>query len=421
MKSFRVAGFSDALDWRPTLFQEPIIAQKTCAVCGVLYRKSVRLPCIHTLCTKCHAQCVDEGSVCPVDKKPFCEDDVEKLEVPLKYVLNRTVACWNAPKGCSFIGPVAHIQDHYKECGFNDVPCCLCHSTVLQTDILEHFRNGCSIPQATCLPTDKSDTQDLRDVSKVCLEMNRAVGKISEDIMLLQSSLNRCSEDATAEGTRCKGQLKVEASRLTEQLNSLSTVCATECTEGLQGLREAVADYKKYVRDELCVQRDKLTDILDLVRKSLPSPSKHERIHWYIERWTDLKNEALRSGSKSLDSPKRTMYGYNVSQSVQLTCMGREVGLGCFMHLLPGEHDSQLEWPFSKVLTVGVIHPKGQSNVISYKVNSGWHKYRRNLFLRPKGRRRGGFGAGCLSTAEELEFDGFIENDTLHVFLEIEP
>ncbi|KAG0443900.1 hypothetical protein HPB47_014405 [Ixodes persulcatus] len=368
MVSFRVAGFSDALDWRPTLFQEPIIAQKTCAFCGVLYRKAVRLPCIHTLCMKCHDQCVDEGSACPVDQKPFCEDDVEQLEVPLKCILNRTVACWNAPKGCCFIGPVACLLDHYRECGFSVVPCCLCHSTVLQSDILEHYKNGCSIPQATCLPTDNPATQELRNVSKVCLEMNRAIGKISEDIMSLQSSLNRCSEDVRAEGTRCKGQLEAEASRLTEQLNGFSTVCATEITEGLQVINEAMADYKKHASEELCVQRDKLTDVLDVVHKSLPSPSKHDRIHWYIEHWADLKNEALRSGSKSLYSPKRNMYGYSVSQSVQLTCMGREVGLGCFMHLLPGEHDSQLEWPFSKVYTVGVIHPKGQSNVISYKV-----------------------------------------------------
>uniref|UniRef100_A0A090XAJ1 Putative tumor necrosis factor receptor n=1 Tax=Ixodes ricinus TaxID=34613 RepID=A0A090XAJ1_IXORI len=271
-----------------------------------------------------------------------------------------------------------------------------------------------------CLPTTLPP-KSFGNVSKVCLEMNRAIGKISEDILSLQSSLNRCSEDARAEGTRCKGPLEAETSRLTEQLNGLSTVYAFEFMEGLQVLREAMADYKKHVSEELCLQRDKLTDILDVVRKSLPSPYKHERIHWYIEHWADLKNEALRSGSKSLYSPKRTMYGYNLSQSVQLTCMGREVGLGCFMHLLPGKDDSQLEWPFSKVYTVGVIHPKGQSNVISYKVNSGWHIYRRNLFLRPKGRRKGGFGAVCLSTVEELEFDGFIENDTLHVFLEIEP
>ncbi|XP_040071387.1 uncharacterized protein LOC115311088 [Ixodes scapularis] len=419
MVSFRVAGFSDALDWRPTLFQEPIIAQKTCVLCGVLYKKAVGLPCIHTLCMKCHAQCVDEGSACPVDQKPFCEDDVEQLEVPLKYILNRTVACWNAPKGCSFIGPVACLLNHYKECDFNVVPCCLCHSTVLQSDILEHFKNGCSIPQATRLPTANPATQDLRNVSKACLEMNKAIGKISEDIMSLQSSLNRCSEDVRAEGTRCKGQLEAEASRLTQKLIDFSTVCATEFTEGLQILQQAMADYEKHVSKELCVQRVKLTEVLGVVRKSLPSP-KPETIHWYIEHWTDLKNEALRNGSKSLYSPKRNVYDYSVSQVVYIARMGSEVGLGCFMQLHPGEHDSHLEWPFSKVYSVGVIHPKGQSSTISYKVNAGWHKHRRN-FLRPKGGSNGAFGAKCLSTAEELEFDGFIENDTLHVFLEIEP
>ncbi|KAG0429712.1 hypothetical protein HPB47_023352 [Ixodes persulcatus] len=343
MVSFRVAGFSDALDWRPTLFQEPIIAQKT---------KAVRLPCIHTMCTKCHAQCADKVSVCPVDQKPFCEDDIEQLEVPLKYILNRTVACWNAPRGCSFIGPVACLLDHYKECNFNVVPCCLCHSTVLRSDILEHFKNGCSIPQATRLPTDNPATQDLRNVSKAFLEMNRAIGKISEDIMSLQSSLNRCSEDARAEGTRCKGQLEAETSRLTKQLNDLSTVCATEFTEGLQVLRRVMADYKNHVSEELYLQRDKLTEVLDVVRKSLPSPSKPERIHWYIEHWTDLKNRALRTGFVSLTSAKRTMYDYSVSQVVQLRRMGMDVGFGCFMSLQFGEHDSQLEWPFSKVYMV---------------------------------------------------------------------
>ncbi|KAM7285874.1 uncharacterized protein ISCGN_032759 [Ixodes scapularis] len=218
MASFRVAEFSEVLNWRPMLFQEPIIAQRACVLCGVVYKKAVRLPCVHTLCTKCHAQCVERGSACPVDQKPFCEDDVEQLDVSLQYFLNRTVACWNAPKGCSFIGTAASLLDHYKECGFSVVPCCLCRSLVLQCDISEHFESGCSIRGAKCVPPDNLATEDLKDVGSACLEMKRATGNISEDLMLLQSSLNRCSEDVGAEGARCKGQS--ERLRLPSLLNS---------------------------------------------------------------------------------------------------------------------------------------------------------------------------------------------------------
>uniref|UniRef100_V5GXQ1 Putative activation of mapk involved in innate immune response n=1 Tax=Ixodes ricinus TaxID=34613 RepID=V5GXQ1_IXORI len=407
MVSFRVAGFSDALDWRPTLFQEPIIAQKTCALCGVLYRKAVRLPCIHTLCTKCHDQCVDEGSVCPVDQKPFCEDDVEQLEVSLKYIVNRTVACWNAPKGCSFIGPVACLLDHYKECDFNVVPCCLCHSSVLQSNILEHLKSDCSICQATGEPINTPATQDLEDVSRACLEMKTAIGKISEDLLSLQTSLNQCSEDVRVEGARCKAQLEADTSRLTEQLKNHSTVCIARVTEAMQVVvQAATADYKDHVTKEL----------------RLLSHSKPKRVHWYIEGWADLKKKALERGLKSLNSPKRNMYGYSVSQDFELDLKEGKDNIGCFMQIHPGKQDLQLEWPFRKVYTVGVIHPKDQSNVISQMVNPGNCKDGfQQCFLRPKEKANFACGTRTLTTAEKLETGGFIQSNTLHLFLEIEP
>lgn len=95
MTSLRVAEFSDTLDWRPMLFPEPIIAQKACSLCGVVYKKAARLACNHRLCTKCYTQCVDKGGICPVDQEPFCEDDVEQFEVSLDYILKRKVSCHN--------------------------------------------------------------------------------------------------------------------------------------------------------------------------------------------------------------------------------------------------------------------------------------------------------------------------------------
>ncbi|CAN7944925.1 unnamed protein product [Ixodes hexagonus] len=400
MASFIVAEFSDILDWRPMLFQEPIIAQRACALCGILYRKTVRLPCVHVLCVKCHAQLVDEGSTCPVDQEPFCEDDVEPLELSLKYILNRKVACWNAPRGCSFIGSAASLLDHYKGCDFGVVSCCLCHSSVLRSNILEHFKNGCDIYQATRESADDHTRQDLKDVSRACLEMKRATGKISEDLMSLQISLNRCSEDIRAEGARCKDQWEAEASKLTEQLSELFA-------EELKALQVAMADYKDHLSKELALPRD--------------NHCRPKTVCWYIEHWTDLKEKALKFGLMKFDSPKWIVHGYNVSQVVQLQHISNEVFVGCFVQIHPGEHDLQLEWPFRNVYTVGVIHPKDESVVVSFKVNAGWYDSQ-PCFQGPKNKSDNkAFGRPRLSTADKLEKNGFIQNDRLHVFLEIKP
>ncbi|KAG0436555.1 hypothetical protein HPB47_017883 [Ixodes persulcatus] len=317
MASFRVAEFSDVVDWRPMLFQEPIIAQRACALCGVVYKKAVRLPCVHTLCTKCHAQCVDKGSMCPVDQERFCERDVEELEISAEYILNR-----------------------------------------------KHSRSK------VCAP-DNLATEDLTDVGSACLEMKRAMGKISEDLMSLQTSLNRCSEDVKAEGARSKGQSEAEASKLAEQLNS-------GFAEELRVLQGAIADYKDHVSKEL----------------RLLGCCKPVRVHWYIEEWTGLKKKALEG-----------RLHYSVSQVFDLGLKEGKLRVGCYMKICPGKQDLQLEWPFRKVYTVGVIHPKDQSNVISETLNPA------NV----------PWGTPNLTTAEKLETGGFIESDTLHVFLEVEP
>ncbi|KAG0438468.1 hypothetical protein HPB47_017002 [Ixodes persulcatus] len=445
MTSYRVADFSDILDWRPMLFQESIVAHRACALCGIVYKKAVRLPCLHTMCTKCLAQCVERGSACPVDQQPFCEDDVEQLETSLDYILKRKVACWNAPKGCSFIDSAASLLDHYKECKFSVVPCCLCRSSVLQCDVLEHFKNGCSIHEAKCGPSNSLATEELKNVSTACLEMKRAMEKISEDLMSLQTSLNQCSENITVEGTNCKVQWEAETSRLAEQLNNLSTVCTAGFAEELQLLRAIMADYKEHVSKTLDLQlRDLRTicttqvpeamkvalqaataDYKKHVSKEL-SPlilSKPTRVHWYIEGWTDLKKQAPESGIKSLDGPKSNMYGYSVCQVVQLYRIDDEVWLGYLMKILPGDHDLQLEWPFRKVYTVGIIHPKDRSSVISHKVdpvNVGQSDLQ-YCFMRPKGKETSGYRLWYLTTAKKLETDGFIQSDTLHIFLEMEP
>ncbi|CAN7936980.1 unnamed protein product [Ixodes hexagonus] len=424
--SFRcMIGFSDALDRRPMLFQEPVVAQRACAVCGVLSRKAVRLPCAHMLCGDCHAECVQQGATCPLDREPFSDDVIDCLEASNKFLGQRKVACWNLASGCKFVGPASSILEHFKHCAFHAVSCPQCHSSVLRNDIVRHCMNGCRIPSVAPVHAYANRSHDSIEQARV--ELREALGKISDDLLALQTSLNQCCEDIRATDAGCKLQLQAHTSRLRD----ISAICAAGFSEQQRALQSVAADVKstvmatggssqQLVAQQLRAQNDNLMAATAAVSRSLCF-CRPTTYHWYLSDWAGMKRTALATGSDSLESPRFNAYNYSVSIIVDLKRFDRRrLKFGCFMALHPSSNDSELEWPFSKVFTVGVIHPRDRRNVIADKVDSDLFRGEPPL-QKPKGQSNLGIGAPGLTTAGELDNRGFVHNNTLHLFLEIEP
>ncbi|CAN7944548.1 unnamed protein product, partial [Ixodes pacificus] len=243
-RSYCMSGFSDALDWRPLLFQEAVIAQSACSLCGVVSRKAVKLSCAHAFCSNCHEDCVEQGSTCPLDRESFSEDDLIQLDVSDGYLGKRRVACWNVFSGCSFVGPVAGLLDHYKDCKFHVVSCPRCSSSVLRSEIAGHCRNDCRVPPAKEAPTCSRALLDYDHIEKASDDLKQAMLKTSEDLMFLQTSLNQCCESVREGERRTTERLEAHSSALAEQIVGLAALCRTGFTEDRSVLNRVAVDIR---------------------------------------------------------------------------------------------------------------------------------------------------------------------------------
>ncbi|CAN7940589.1 unnamed protein product [Ixodes hexagonus] len=331
-----------------------------------------------------------------------------------------SVACWNISNGCDFVGAMDCLLDHFKKCAFHMVSCPRCHSPVLRQNIVQHYKeSGCDLTD-TKTPVDRPVTRDLDSVEEACLEVKEAVAKISEDLMSLQTSLNICCENIRAVDSKCERHLEVQAMSLAGQISDLSQLCTEGFSEERRTIQGAKADFKDHLGRELSGAGDRMTEATNKLSQNLAGVCGPKTSHWYFIFWEDLKRRALKKGYADFFGPVRDMFGYRVCICVDI---GKEeddvLRFGCFLTIYDGEKDGELEWPFSKIYTVGVVHPADKSNVICRQVDASKYSELKN-FQKPKEGKNLGFGDPYLSSPDKLESDGFVSNGKLHLFLTIE-
>ncbi|XP_075525165.1 uncharacterized protein LOC142557314 isoform X1 [Dermacentor variabilis] len=223
----RVCDSVSGVNWRPTRFvDELMLTRYACCVCHVIPSTTVVLPCCHAICEQCQRGSVvqDGGSVCPLDREPFCEDECQKQQLPERKKQNLKAYCWNEAQGCNFVGPLADLLRHFEaECAFHSFPCQECGENVPNAQLAAHYIGGCSncsSPGSATVVTD-----DVAAARRDVVEPWK--NTYEDDISTLQSQVNELTQAARIQGAPPLEELNAALAASLQSLKA-SVALATE-------------------------------------------------------------------------------------------------------------------------------------------------------------------------------------------------
>ncbi|KAH7976304.1 uncharacterized protein LOC125760108 [Rhipicephalus sanguineus] len=219
---YTCVGFSPKADRKRIDFVTSIPSHRVCSVCSVIPDIAFSLGCRHVFCTACMNDLMHNSTVavCPFDDKEFGNVNVSWDSASEGYVGSCKSYCLNRAFGCTYVGRMLEMIEHYyRECDYHVVYCGCCAKPVARVNVLAHLREGCGVGILTLDGALASATSSA--FGKEADECLSAARKNIENFL----SRNKKSVNVVYNGT-------VGSSDVTEQHGIMSdTACSSQTME----------------------------------------------------------------------------------------------------------------------------------------------------------------------------------------------
>ncbi|XP_013387269.1 RING finger protein 151-like [Lingula anatina] len=118
-ENYQLSSSEPECDERYFLNPESVSQHLFCSICQEVYVNPYRAPCGHSFCKRCILPWLNQSKTCPEDRKPVHPKDLHHDFILENIIGDQMVTCPFRKHGCDFIGHLAMLSSHLKNCDFN--------------------------------------------------------------------------------------------------------------------------------------------------------------------------------------------------------------------------------------------------------------------------------------------------------------
>ena len=393
-------------------FLEEPAEDVNCSIClSVLRDPHLTSCCGNHFCQSCITRIKDDGNPCPL-----CQE--RNFTTMLNKSISRkirelTIHCPNKTEGCQWTGIIRDVESHLdgeNGCGYVIVECTLCDESFARLCLADHQMQSCPYRPYTCEYCGCKDPMKVitEDHWPVCSEYPVPCPNNCEVELLKRKNLDsHVKENCPLQEVSCEfffagcnvqiARRDLSSHMVREQSTHLTLLAvkfqqhATQSNKSITELEttiqqkdverdKRIADLEKVVRDQRSVllQKDALLSERDRRIEKLEAVVKQQGEQ---VREFKLTIEHLKNDSEAKCFPPVDLYmedlnwhwsvedqwfsepfyshpgGYKMCLSVYANGTGQGVGshVSVFAHLMRGEYDDKLTWPYRGNVQVTLV------------------------------------------------------------------
>jgi len=385
-----------------------------CSICLNCLKDPMLTRCGHRFCSECIHAWLRQNQSCPIDSLSLSLEGLFPDNYTKREIDEQKVTCLNS--GCDEIIPLLEVDQHYASCKFNT------------NQITGAVENICPFHLIGC--------KDMLNNKNELL--NHLVMSVHRHVTLLSKShLDLLNKLHARDGAHSKA---LEATQLWDANKDPNSEKALLCN-----LYERIV-----VLEQSNIEKDK--DIERLNQNNAIKDKDIERLSEMVNNliieFTETKTtiplvicngvyvwrfKNFMEALKSMREKPNTLYytpgfytsaaGYKVCGRINMSANNHNLSL--FIHMMRGDFDDTLRWPFTGHITLSLVHPTNPALTICLKMKSSaeFEAFRRCSYensnevpaLNPRA-----FGYAEFVTINEILENGFIKNDTIVIKIIVE-